>query len=247
MALHHNPRIVTSGLVFHVDAADKNSYPGTGSTWYDLTGNGSNLTITGHTASPVWESAENGRFAFDGLTSRGYMTGTGTSALQSMLDFTVIVWARHNSTSSQSRYYAFDSRKNSSTGAGVGFDRNSTTTFEPFHFAQDGGYDEFAENAYEFNSDTAYQLGFTRIGSDIQTIENDSQTVSTPSTIAGGTLTTSTINNSGLVVGTYSGAGAGTTNYYWDGYIYAIMIYNRALTTSETTQNYQALKTRFGL
>jgi len=247
MALHHNPRIVTSGLVFHVDAADRNSYPGTGNTWYDLTGNGSHLTITGFTAPPVWEPTENGRFAFDGITSRGYMTGTGTSALQSMSDFTIIVWARHNSTAAQNRYYVLDTRKNSSTGAGLGFDRNSTTTFDPFHFAQVGGYDEFAENAYEFNSDTTYQLGVARIGSDIKTIENDSQTLSTPSTIAGGTLTTSTINNSGLVVGTFESAGGTTPEYFWDGYIYAIMIYNRALTTSEVTQNYQALNTRFGL
>jgi len=30
------PEIVTSGLVLHLDADDKNSYPGTGATWYDL-------------------------------------------------------------------------------------------------------------------------------------------------------------------------------------------------------------------
>ena len=39
MALHHNPRIVTSGLVLALDAADINSYPGSGTTWYDLSGN----------------------------------------------------------------------------------------------------------------------------------------------------------------------------------------------------------------
>lgn len=247
MALHHNPRIVTDGLVFHVDAADRNSYPGSGNTWYDLTGNGSNLTITGHTASPVWESTERGRFAFDGLTSRGYMYGTGASVLQGMGNFTAIVWARQNTTTSQTRYYALDTRDGSSTGAGIGFDRSSSTTFDPFHFAQTGGYDEFAENAYEFSSNITYQLGVARIGADIQTIENDSQTMSTPSTIAGGTLGTGTIDNSGIVVGTYEGAGASTSNYFWNGYIYAIMIYNRALNTSEVTQNYEALKTRFGL
>lgn len=40
MSLHHNPRIVTSGLVLALDAADANSYPGSGTTWKDLSGNG---------------------------------------------------------------------------------------------------------------------------------------------------------------------------------------------------------------
>ena len=40
MGLHHSPRIVTDGLILCLDAADKNSYPGSGNTWYDLSGNG---------------------------------------------------------------------------------------------------------------------------------------------------------------------------------------------------------------
>ena len=36
MALHHNPRIVTSGLILALDAADINSYTGAGATWTDL-------------------------------------------------------------------------------------------------------------------------------------------------------------------------------------------------------------------
>ena len=36
MGLSHSPRIVTDGLVFCVDAGDKMSYPGAGTTWTDL-------------------------------------------------------------------------------------------------------------------------------------------------------------------------------------------------------------------
>ena len=35
MAVHGGPNIVNDGLVFLVDAADKNSYPGSGTTWTD--------------------------------------------------------------------------------------------------------------------------------------------------------------------------------------------------------------------
>jgi hypothetical protein len=39
MGTSYNPRIVTDGLVFCVDAANKRSYPGAGTTWYDLSKN----------------------------------------------------------------------------------------------------------------------------------------------------------------------------------------------------------------
>ena len=39
MANLYGPRIVTDGLVLHLDAGNSKSYPGSGSTWYDLSGN----------------------------------------------------------------------------------------------------------------------------------------------------------------------------------------------------------------
>jgi len=44
MGTTYNPAIVTDGLVFCVDAANKRSYPGTGTTWTDLVG-GNNGTL----------------------------------------------------------------------------------------------------------------------------------------------------------------------------------------------------------
>ena len=54
MAIFRGPNIVRSGLVLALDAADKNSYPGTGTNWYDISGNGNNGTITSgeYVASP---------------------------------------------------------------------------------------------------------------------------------------------------------------------------------------------------
>ena len=40
MAVHGGPNIVNDGLVFLVDAADKNSYPGSGTAWTDISGKG---------------------------------------------------------------------------------------------------------------------------------------------------------------------------------------------------------------
>ena len=57
------PNIVTDGLVFAVDAGSERSYPGTGSTWFDLSGNGLDMTMVG---TVTWNSA-------------GYFTGWATA------------------------------------------------------------------------------------------------------------------------------------------------------------------------
>jgi hypothetical protein len=53
MTINYNPSIVSSGLVFYVDAANPRSYSGTGTTWKDLSGNGLDLTMQG---SVIWNS-----------------------------------------------------------------------------------------------------------------------------------------------------------------------------------------------
>jgi hypothetical protein len=40
-----NGRIITNGLVLSLDATDKTSYPGSGNTWLDVSGNGKNFTL----------------------------------------------------------------------------------------------------------------------------------------------------------------------------------------------------------
>lgn len=57
-------RIVTDGLVLHLDAANLKSYPGSGTTWFDLSGNGNNGTLSG---GPTYSSVAKGSIFFDGV------------------------------------------------------------------------------------------------------------------------------------------------------------------------------------
>ena len=59
MAIRGGPDIIEDGLVLHLDAADRNSYPGSGTKWYDLCGN-TNFTLYN---GPVFN---NNRFSCDG-------------------------------------------------------------------------------------------------------------------------------------------------------------------------------------
>jgi len=63
MATRYSPKIITDGAVLYLDAANKNSYKGTGTTWKDLNGNRNNGTLTN---GPTFSSTGNGAIAFDG-------------------------------------------------------------------------------------------------------------------------------------------------------------------------------------
>ena len=55
MGFYRGPNIVRDGLVLALDAASPRSYPGSGTTWYDLSGNGNDFTIAG---SPTYSNGE---------------------------------------------------------------------------------------------------------------------------------------------------------------------------------------------
>ena len=64
MGVAYNSSIVTNGLILCLDAGNRKSYPGTGTTWTDLSGRGNNGTLTN---GPTYSSANGGSIVFDGL------------------------------------------------------------------------------------------------------------------------------------------------------------------------------------
>ena len=71
MALvHSSPKIVTDNLILYVDAANTKSYPGTGTAWTDISGNGNNITLTSSGIS--YDSSDGGgSIVFDGTDGKG--------------------------------------------------------------------------------------------------------------------------------------------------------------------------------
>ena len=67
MATNYNPAIVTDGLVLCVDAANSKSYPGSGSTFFDLSGNNRHGTLLN---SPAHDTEAGGCFHFDATNER---------------------------------------------------------------------------------------------------------------------------------------------------------------------------------
>jgi hypothetical protein len=65
------PPIVTSGLILSLDAGFTPSYPTTGTTWYDLGGNGYNSNLVN---GPAYSTSGAGSVAFDGVDDSSSIT-----------------------------------------------------------------------------------------------------------------------------------------------------------------------------
>ena len=68
MALQHSPSIVTNGLVLCLDAANPRSYSGSGTSWNDASGNGNNAILV---SSPTFNVGAS--FSFNGTSSAAYI------------------------------------------------------------------------------------------------------------------------------------------------------------------------------
>ena len=87
MAYFHSPRIVTDGLILALDAANTKSYPGSGTTWFDLSGNGYNFSLLN---SP---SYSNGFFSFDGTNQYATLTNANLYLPPTAIR-TIEIWTR---------------------------------------------------------------------------------------------------------------------------------------------------------
>jgi len=219
---------VTSGLKLNLDAGDTESYSGSGTTWTDLSGNGKTATWQ---ASPTFSSANGGTFNLNGTTQFA-----ATSSIASDV-FTVEVWAKFNAlnnnyaclvtnvyTGNKINYalcFWGDSKIRAGYHqAGTGWVGGQTGTFTPvigtwYHFV------------YSVNKVGANYIGTLYVN-------NTAITGTTSSTIAPGS------DAAGMRIGR-----EWTNAYYVNGSIPVVRIYNRALSTAEISQNYNALLPRF--
>jgi hypothetical protein len=240
-----NTDIVRRGLVLLLDAADKKSYPGRGTKWYDLSGNQNHARmVTYGTSLPVFQ---NNGFYFNGNTSKAAFVCPSFRNLTNKKELSVYVWCK--TISGTGRQYAVDTRGAGSVGAGAGIGFDNNGPYKTFTFVDSvAGYDESSAPT-TFQNNTIYQLGVSRsyAGTAISILDTDSVTKISP-TLNGNSLTSADINLGPYTIGTYSGGlGSGVSDYWWTGEIYLVMMYDRELSQAEITQNFNALRGRFGL
>lgn len=96
MANLYGPRIVTDGLTMHLDASNTKSYPGTGTTVYDIAGN-YNHTLSGN----IFTTVDNVK-CFD-CTGTGRIVDAGTTFTLGS-NHTFVAWARPLSNANSSNW-----------------------------------------------------------------------------------------------------------------------------------------------
>ena len=219
--------ISNSGLVLHLDAGNTASYSGSGATtWNDLSGNGSNVTLTNTTFS----SANGGSIVFNGTNAYADFTAN----IGSTNVVTVEMWVRTNSlTNPVGMYFGFGFYNAWTNGGNIGYNTASGDQYGIPNTQVDylgilGGWRHlvFVMNAGSKTNNKIY-------------VNGESQSLSQ----IGGIFSSVNSNfNSG--VGRIS-SWSNDFNWRMNMNVANFKIYNRELTQQEITNNFNSNNSRF--
>lgn len=233
MALSRGPKIVTNGLVLALDAADKNSYKGSGTLWKDLSGNNKNGTLIN---GPTFNGSRGGSITFDG-TNDYVNLGVGTGINQLPADFTVSLWVRATAANSNYGNLIGDYYTNSTANTNEWQIMMNNSSANLNFYVVGPGY-VIGNISSGFGANTWINVVLTRIGSMVTLYANNNVITSATNSTSLGTVT-----------GNFNiGIDGNNSSEPFSGNIASVLIYkNKGLTATEVLQNYNAVKPRFGL
>jgi hypothetical protein len=224
MAFGNGPYIVTNGLVLALDAADRNSYPGSGTTWFDVSGNNNHGTLTN---SPAFSTSGSGCISFDGVDD--FVTMNSSTSLTTTTP-TLIITCTNNSGTILAKG-GYGSHWN------YGLTGVTSTTFKARNNNADLTSPSFSSSTSAFN---IYAM-----------VWNGSAVLFYRNGIYGGSVSTnyspSAQNSLFLRIGCAWNNNTSQNVEFYSGNIASVQIYNRALSATEIQQNYNATKSRFNL
>lgn len=215
-------RIVTDGLVLHLDAGNPNSYSGSGSTWSDISGNSYDGTLTN---GAYYSNSDGGVMIFDGTDD--YIDFTSYPSLNSTQSKSIWVNATTLSSSGDNKYLI-------DWGGNVNWVQMYSLSGQPKIRAGvlSGTFLDGVSNVFQ---NTWYNICVTGTSSGNMSI------------YINGSLDNSTTGLSNNTATALNLARWGGNAFYLDGKIAVVLIYNKQLTSNEVLQNYNAQKSRFGL
>jgi len=240
MANLYGPRIVTDGLRYHLDAANRKSYPGSGSTWYNLADptNSSNFTLNGNLT--YTDSGTPGNFYFDAFNDTNYVSGPSYS--HRLNGYTYSFWLKYDATSTYNTLF-----ENGYWPDALLY-RHQTNTSSVRVYAEGvtTGDHTVAGNALVLGSATYplskwYNFVFTRA----TTVNYPCKMYIDGNSYSGFNMTGVDINLSNYNL--YLMRSQHASSQFTDGKLSVFQMYTRTLSANEVQQNYNALKGRYGL
>lgn len=252
MGIYYNTRIVRDGLVLHLDAANVKSYPVSGTTWADLSGNGNNATQNGTASLASWNS--NGYFEHRPLN---YFGAANSSSSASSTAGSWWIVPHSNSLSPNNGFWSVCGWLKvigDQTGNGTGwFHKKGASDERGIHLEPVGG--SFRTNASNGWSQINYNINNTGVWAFFCfTFRQITGTYGTDPGILNmyinGQYVTQDTDfrpspDSGAVI--WLGRRNGHLRHFFNGDIATYTYYSKALSDSQVTQNFEAHRGRFGL
>jgi hypothetical protein len=221
--------IVQNGLVLNLDAAVSQSYPGTGTIWRDLSGFNNHGTLV---SGPTYSSANGGSIVFDGTND--YITLSSSQIAPGTGAFTWNFWVKLNNLTNFSILFS-GTGSNSEYGVIFMDPRNGTSGLGYYANAT-----RISDSNTTFGSNWLYVSFVGSGGADgsrnLKLYRNTIQSGSTYTNNYNFTSTTPII-----------GANHSLFSELMRGNISNVSFYNRALSASEISQNFNATRKRFGV
>jgi len=241
--------IVKDGLVLDLDAAKKDSYPGSGTVWNDISGNNNHFTLYN---SVGFNTQNGGALTFNGTNQ--YAASTNNLNLSSYNYVAVEVFYRSNVTT-DSMVFEHTINWNTQTG-GFGLYINSTggpvsTNMNHTNYRTGSAEGTNIPRNYNVTDNTIWNNNLNLFGAVSDSTGRLAYTNSSLATFIASSqgYPTTTVTTSGGVFANaifYIGSRGGTAAYF-NGSIGSLKIYGFKIGSTQVTQNYNALKSRFGL
>lgn len=253
MGLSHSPKIITNGLVLCLDAGNRKSYSGSGTTWTDLSGLSNSGTLTN---GPTFDTANTGNILFDGIDdyiSVLHSTTTnisGSITLECWIKFNQFVgtdnqligkYSNAGGTSNQS-WILFRSTANyvSSGPGNTGPDINQFSWLASSNGSFTGALIGTGETV-SLNTWYCVTAIFTSSNDSMQLYVNGTLKRSVTRTGQTSGVLSTNLRNINIGGNIFDNSRYGNCN------ISNVKIYNRALSAAEVQQNFNALRGRFGI
>lgn len=223
------PAIITSGLTLNLDAGFIPSYSQSGTTWYDVSSGGNNGTLTN---GPTFSSANGGSIVFDAVDD--FVSLPSQTAIFSNSSFTVSLWMYPTSDGEGFNQMIFSS-------IGPGPDFNSKAVL--IRLKDDTGI-LFAF----YNDDLNTATGAYVYDAWQYVVCTYNYATDTSSIYVNGVSKATGANGPCTETGTMTTRIAKWFNQeYYFGRVSLCSLYNRSLSQTEITQNFNATRGRFGI
>ena len=234
MSFNYSPKIVNdSSLLFYLDAVNTKSYVSGSTTWTDISKGGNTGTLVN---GPSFSSANGGSIVFDGTDD---YCNVPISAVPTGNQITVSFWTKFNVTQASSIFSAY----NSAGQRQINIHLTWSDSIAYWDCGATGGtYDRINSSTLTTAQKTGWHNWvFTKdatAGTMVIYLDGIS--------LASGTGKTNTIGTISTASKRCAIASFDDTMYY-SGNISSMLLYNRALSATEITQNFNTHKSRFGL